>query len=291
VANALDDSITVLDITQGASSVKTLVPRGGRSAAEFTVAGTIDLGGPDEITEIRWGERLFHSADNAFGDQFSCRSCHPDGHINGLTTDIEADGVGLQPVDNRTLRGIYDTPPFKWEGTNPSLARQCGPRLAVFFTRLEPFSPEELAALVRYEVTLERPPNRYREPEGLTLQQRRGKAVFERTHANDGQPLAPELRCTTCHYTPYRFAPPYESPPNHRQAAASPSREQMETDPTPTGGKAGPTGVSHRLSSSGSAHQFSKDPGQDREEEGPAVFDVGTTLWFDSPVDMEIDDI
>ena len=186
VANALDDTVTILE------------------APDFNVVGEIDLGGPSEVTELRWGERLFHSANNAFGRQFACRSCHPDGHVNGLTHDIEADGVGLAPVDNRTLRGILDTAPFKWEGTNPSLERQCGPRLAVFFTRIHPFTPSELTALVRYMSTIERPPNRHRPMEGLTLAQRRGKVVFDRPLANDGSPLEPKQRCVHCHRSPYK---------------------------------------------------------------------------------------
>ena len=186
VVNALDDSVTVID------------------ADGFTTIAEIALGGPAEISEIRRGERLFHSANITFGRQFSCRSCHPDGHTNGLTIDIEADGVGMHPVDNRSLRGILDTGPFKWEGVNPSLHRQCGARLAVFFTRLAPYPPEELAALVRYECTIELPPNRYRSPEGLTLAQRRGKAVFDRTITNRGEPIPPEKQCGTCHSGPYK---------------------------------------------------------------------------------------
>ncbi len=186
VANALDDSVTVID------------------TSDYAVAANIELGGPTEITQIRWGERLFHSADITFGRQFSCRSCHPDGHVNGLTIDIEADGVGFRPVDNRSLRGILDTGPFKWEGTNPSLHRQCGPRLAVFFTRLAPYSPEALSALVRYMCTIELPPNRRRSPDGLTLSQRRGKAIFERPAMNDGTPLKPEQRCVHCHSGAYK---------------------------------------------------------------------------------------
>jgi cytochrome c peroxidase len=110
----------------------------------------------------------------------------------------------MHPVDNRTLQGILDTGPFKWEGTNPSLSRQCGPRLAVFFTRLNPYTPLELTALTRYISTIERPPNRYRRPEGLTPAQRRGKAVFERRITNDGRLIMPERRCITCHNTGYR---------------------------------------------------------------------------------------
>ena len=185
VANALDDSLTVIDLN-------TLQ----------AVAG-IDLGGSKTITEVRHGERIFHSADDTFNRQFSCHSCHPDGHVDGLTYDIQPDGIGSSPVDNRTLRGILDTAPFKWEGTNPSLQRQCGPRLAVFFSRIQPFTPEQLSALDNYICTIPRPPNRYR-PLGaeLTEAQRRGKKMFERATTNDGRIIQKGNRCVTCHFPP-----------------------------------------------------------------------------------------
>lgn len=185
VATSLDDSVTVIDL------------------ASQSVAGRIDLGGAKETTLARYGEKLFHNARITFHRQFSCHSCHPDGHIDSITYDIEADGIGGNPVDNRTLRGILDTAPFKWEGTNPSLKRQCGARLSVFFTRLAPFAPEELTAVDTYISTITRPPNRYR-PLGapLTDAQRRGKAVFERTTKADGSEIPKELRCTTCHFPP-----------------------------------------------------------------------------------------
>ncbi len=185
VANALDDSLTVIDIPK------------------LEAVERIDLGGPKVITRNRVGERLFHSAAITFHHQFSCHTCHPDGHIDGLTYDIEPDGIGFSPVDNRTLRGILDTAPFKWEGTNPNLHRQCGPRLAVFFTRIQPFTPDQLAALDHYICTIPRPPNRYR-PLGakLTEAQRRGKAIFERTTTNDGRVIPKKNRCITCHFPP-----------------------------------------------------------------------------------------
>jgi YVTN family beta-propeller protein len=186
VANSLDDSLTVIDM------------------ARLAPATRVDLGGPGFVTHLRWGEQLFHSANIAFQRQFSCHSCHPDGHVDGLTYDIEADGIGVSPVDNRTLRGIYDTDPFKWTGKNVSLARQCGPRLAVFFTRIAPFTEAELAALNDYTVTVPRPPNRYR-PLGapLTPAQSRGKVLFERLYTNDGREIPFRGRCVTCHFAPY----------------------------------------------------------------------------------------
>jgi YVTN family beta-propeller protein len=186
VANSLDDTIGIIDL------------------AKMEMTGTIDLGGSKTITKQRWGEQLFHNAFITFHKQYSCNSCHPDGHVDGMTYDIEADGIGVQPVDNRTLRGILDTAPFKWEGTNPSLTRQCGARLAVFFTRLAPFTPEQLSAVDYYVTTIPRPPNRFR-PLGAPLSpaQRRGKAIFERTMTNDERMIAENNRCVTCHFPPY----------------------------------------------------------------------------------------
>jgi YVTN family beta-propeller protein len=188
VANALDDTLSVIETD------------------DFAVSATIDLGGPHEVTELRRGARLFHSAAGTFAAQFSCQSCHPDGHLNGLAMDIEADGIGLKPVDNRTLRGILDTGPFKWEGRNPTLQRQCGPRFAVFFTRVAPYAPADLDALVRYMCVLERPRNRYRPADGLTPAQYRGKLVFERTCDNAGHRMRAGQQCLTCHNGPYKTA-------------------------------------------------------------------------------------
>lgn len=186
VANALDDSVSVIDLMS------------------LAVVARIDLGGPKVITKLRRGERLFNSADICFQRQLSCHTCHPDGHVDGLTYDIEADGIGMSPVDNRTLRGIYDTDPFKWAGTNTSLARQCGPRLAVFFTRIQPFTPEQLSDLNDYTVTITLPPNRHRPPGApLSEAQRRGKAIFERARTNDGREIPVDNRCMTCHFAPY----------------------------------------------------------------------------------------
>ena len=185
VANALDDTLTAIDL------------------AQMKPVETIDLGGPRKITKIRYGEQVFHSARISFHREFSCHTCHPDGHIDGMTYDIEPDGIGRNPVDNRTLRGINDMAPYKWEGLNPTLSRQCGPRLAVFFSRIDPFPPDQLSALDTYITTIPRPPNRYRKlNEKLTPSQRRGKKLFQRTMTNDGRVIPRENRCITCHPPP-----------------------------------------------------------------------------------------
>ncbi len=185
VAEGLNDTISVIDVERQER------------------IRTIDLGGPKKITLQRKGERIFHSAEVTYGRQFSCHSCHPDGGIDGITYDIEPDGIGINPVDNRTLRGILDTAPFKWTGKNPSLSRQCGPRLAVFFTRIDPFTPEQVAALDRYICTIPRNPNRYRVEGELTPAQWNGKVLFERAYDNSGKEIPVDNRCSTCHPAPY----------------------------------------------------------------------------------------
>jgi len=184
-ADMLDDSVAVIDL-------KTLA-----------VAARVNLGGSTELTKRRRGEKLFHSANVSFRRQFSCSSCHPDGHIDNIVYDIEDDGIGMGPIDNRTLRGVNDMAPYKWTGINPSLRRQCGPRLAVFITRIQPFTPEQLDDLHDYLCSIPRPPNRYRAlGADLTEAQRRGKGIFERARKNDGTPIPLGNRCSTCHPPP-----------------------------------------------------------------------------------------
>jgi len=181
----LDDSVSVIDLKK------------------LELVGSIDLGGSRELTKRRRGEKIFHSAKLSFKRQFSCSSCHPDGHIDGIVYDIEDDGLGMGPIDNRTLRGVNDMAPYKWIGINPSLKRQCGPRLAVFITRIQPLNPQQLDDLHYYLCSIPRPPNRYRKlGEDLTEAQRRGKAMFERSRRNDGSLIPATGRCNNCHPPP-----------------------------------------------------------------------------------------
>lgn len=185
VAERLDDRIGIVDI------------------ARLERVGEIDLGGPRHVTIQRRGERLFHSAEVTLQRQFSCRSCHPQNHADRLQYDFEPDGLGRAIVDNRTLLGIRDTGPFKWNGKNTSLHMQCGIRFARFLTRSAPYPPEELNALVAFINSLEPPRNRLQTPDGrLTPAQARGKAIYERTHTRTGEPIPERNRCVACHALP-----------------------------------------------------------------------------------------
>jgi YVTN family beta-propeller protein len=182
IANRLADSLTVVDL------------------AQLEVVSTIDLGGPKEVSALRRGERLFHSARYCFQGQFSCATCHPEDHLDGLAWNLETPQLGRDRVANRTLRGIAETAPYKWNGHNPDLITQCGPRIAKFLFRSEGFDPEELQGLVAFLRSIPLPPNRHLAPDGqLTEAQERGKAIFYRTHTNDGRLIPIENRCHTCH--------------------------------------------------------------------------------------------
>ena len=195
VANRLDDSLTVVDLKSPAVTRAKLW-----SGAETKAETTIDLGGPKEITLMRRGEQLFHAAKYCFQGQFACATCHPNSHLDGLAWNLETPQLGRDRVANRTLRGIRETAPYKWNGHNPDLATQCGPRIAKFLFRSEGFNTPELEALLTYLNNIPLAPNRHLAPDGqLTDAQERGKAIFYRRQTNDGQVIPVQNRCDTCH--------------------------------------------------------------------------------------------
>lgn len=167
------------------------------------IIGKIKLGDADQNTVMRHGQRLFHNAGQTFQQQFSCYTCHPDGHEDGLTYDM-ALTPGEDMTNVQTLRELSGTAPFKWNGHNVSVYMQDGMRFSKFVTRTEAYSPDELADLTSYIMTqLKHPPNRYRN-EGTTLteSQKRGKVIFERTTTNNGRKIPIENQCKTCHPPP-----------------------------------------------------------------------------------------
>jgi YVTN family beta-propeller protein len=185
VANRLDDTISVVDTARPA------------------VAATIELFEPRSLTPQRRGERLFYSSMYSFGHQFGCASCHLDSTFDGLSWDLEPDGFGVDIVDNRALEEVKDTAPFKWNGGNPDLETECGPRTERFFFRSQGFRGADLEDLVQYIQSIPLRPNRYRLPDGqLTPAQERGLAIFTRETRKDGTPIPYSLQCFVCHSGP-----------------------------------------------------------------------------------------
>ncbi len=187
VAERLEDRISVID-TRNMETLK-----------------TIELGGPSRITVSRQGRRLFNNAGHTFQNQYACYTCHPDSHEDGLVYNMAGKDMGRNLANTQTLRDIGDIPPFKWNGKNSSVYKQDGMRFSTILTRTEAFNYDDLDALVAYIMTgIDNPPNLRYNPSGeLTASQKRGKAIFYRTHSNFGEEIPVKDRCVTCHPPPY----------------------------------------------------------------------------------------
>jgi YVTN family beta-propeller protein len=186
VAERLDDRVLVVDTT----SLKPI--------------GRIVLGDGGLDDPIRQGERVFTRAKYTFQGQFACRSCHPDGHVDGLSYDFDGSGVGDNLLDNRSLCGVAGTAPFKWNGKNPTLQFQDGPRFARVLMRTDPIPTPQLDELATFLEHL--PPTRTipwsRVGQPLTPAEERGRKLFFATERTDGTPIPPALQCQTCHRPP-----------------------------------------------------------------------------------------
>jgi len=185
VANRLDDTMSVIDTSTN------------------RVVRTIVLDGPKRITVLRHGEQTFYTARYSFQGQIGCANCHIDSTFDGLTWDLEPDGFGRDIVDNRLLEDIRGTEPFKWNGGNPNLPTECGPRTEKFFWRSENYDDLTLTDLVVYVRHLPLRPNRWRLTDGsLTLAQDRGRQLFNRSLDKFGNAIVEANRCTYCHSGP-----------------------------------------------------------------------------------------
>ncbi|MGE5113390.1 MAG: beta-propeller fold lactonase family protein [Acidobacteriaceae bacterium] len=185
VANRMDDTIAVID------------------TAKNQVLSTIELGGPKEVTPIRRGEQIFNTAKFGFQGHFGCANCHIDGTFDGLEWDLEPDGFGKDIVDNKLIEDLFGTEPFKWNGGNPNMPTECGPRTEKYFYRSQSYNDQELTDLVTFVMAQPFRPNRYRLPNGeLTPAQERGKEIFERTVDKTGKPIPENNQCAFCHSGP-----------------------------------------------------------------------------------------
>ena len=185
VANRLDDSISVID-------TRTL-----------KVAPTVALNGNEPLNVLRRGEQTFYTARYSFQGEISCSSCHIDSTFDGLTWDLEPDGFGIDVVDNRLLEDLRGTEPFKWNGGNPNIPTECGPRTEKYFWRSENYDDLTLADLSVYVRTMRLRPNRWRLANGeMTPAQERGKAIFERSVDRFKKPIAAQNQCSYCHSGP-----------------------------------------------------------------------------------------
>lgn len=176
VANRLDDSLSLID------------------AAADSVVATISLLASDvpppqgEDGLIRQGERLFHSGGLSFSGQFSCASCHPDGHADGLNWDLPADGFN-NFQNTKSLLSTDGTAPYGWLGTSPTLRDRFTGTLRHLFQH-EP-TDFEAAALEACLTQLPIPESGARPTAETQSAVARGKALFEG-----------KAGCRACHLGP-----------------------------------------------------------------------------------------
>ena len=146
VANRLEDTISVIDTRTD------------------QLASTVPLEGPRQLSILRYGEQTFYTARQSFQGQIGCANCHIDSTFDGLNWDLEPDGFGRDIVDNRPIEDVKDTEPYKWNGGNPNLPTECGPRTEKYFWRAENYDDLTLTDLVVYIRSLPPRPNRWRLP-------------------------------------------------------------------------------------------------------------------------------
>ena len=185
VANRLEDTLSVIDVHTN------------------RVESTIALEGPKKLSVLRHGEQIFYTARYSFQGQIGCANCHIDSTFDGLTWDLEPDGFGRDIVDNRPIEAIKGTEPYKWNGGNPNLPTECGPRTEKYFWRAENYDDLTLTDLVVYIRSLPPRPNRFKLPGyELTPTQERGKALFVRAVDKFGRPIPEANQCAYCHSGP-----------------------------------------------------------------------------------------
>jgi YVTN family beta-propeller protein len=170
VANYLRDEVQIVDVQAG------------------KVVRSIHLGGPKEPSEVRQGEALFYDAQKSHHQWFSCHTCHPDGHTNGMRFDTLNDEAYGNPKLTPTLRNVGKTAPYTWHGWQQELSAAVEKSLTETMFGPKP-KAGEVQALTAFLGTFAHPPNPHREANGkLDEAAQRGQSLFEG-----------KARCVRCH--------------------------------------------------------------------------------------------
>ncbi len=157
----------------------------GKVENHFVEIGTKDIAHSEE----RYGEMLFHNAENCFQQWQSCASCHPgNGRVDGLNWDLMNDGIG-NPKNTKSLLYTHSTPPAMITGIRED-ANACvraGFKYIQFFDAEE----EKAQAVDAYLKSLKPVPSPHLINGKLSESALLGKKLFE------------ERNCVHCHSGPY----------------------------------------------------------------------------------------
>ena len=112
---------------------------------------------PPRRADVLYGALLLSGADRLL--QLPYRF-----HLRWTAVGSGAGRLRNDIVDNKMLEDIKDIAPYKWNGGNPNLPTECGPRTEKYFWRSENFDVLTLTDLVTYIRSLAPRPNRWRLP-------------------------------------------------------------------------------------------------------------------------------
>lgn len=140
--------------------------------------------GPSPLPQAeRIGGRLFNSAMFASNQTFSCASCHPDGHLDGLVWK-------LNDIDNlratMTIQEISETAPYHWEGSKCNLVKILQDGINNLF--MNPAGPTdcEMNTMIEWMNNLVRPHSPHRAlDDSLSVEARTGLMIMHRGSFKD----------------------------------------------------------------------------------------------------------
>ncbi len=140
VVNSLSDSVSIVDLMDN------------------RLVDTISLGPSPSPGPVERGEVAFFSAKLSHEHWMSCHSCHTDGHTNNGLADTLGDGDFGDAKRVPTLRGVWATGPWAWNGSQPLLHGQIQKSLRSTM-RTSESTADLITDLTAYVTKLERPPS------------------------------------------------------------------------------------------------------------------------------------
>lgn len=140
VVNSLSDSVTVLDLSDN------------------QITDTISLGPSPTPGIVERGEAAFFNAKLSLEGWMSCHSCHTDGHTNNGLADTLGDGEFGDAKRVPTLRGVWSTGPWAWNGSQHQLHSQILKSLSSTMHSSD-VDDRLVTDLTAYVTKLERPPS------------------------------------------------------------------------------------------------------------------------------------
>lgn len=144
----------------------------------FVKIGSRDI----SLSASRYGEMLFHNAENCFQQWQSCASCHPgNGRVDGLNWDLMNDGIG-NPKNTKNLLFAHSTPPAMATGIREDA--EIGVRAGFKYIQFFNVPENDAQAVDEYLKSLRPVASPYLVNGKLSKFAQRGKRLFEARNCN-----------------------------------------------------------------------------------------------------------